>query len=104
MVFGFEEYGLKLTNRTGTIDVGPQEEIGEHKTCFYPSYQALIDWNGDVFLCPQDWQRRVTMGNIMQKLFLKYGVGKYLINLEKIYYAVKETKSPVNLVTLMELS
>jgi radical SAM protein with 4Fe4S-binding SPASM domain len=26
----------------------------------------LIDWNGDVFLCPQDWQRRQTMGNIMQ--------------------------------------
>ena len=61
-----KDYGLKLTNRTGTIDVGDQEEIGKYKKCFYPSYQFLIDWNGDVFLCPQDWQRRVTMGNIMQ--------------------------------------
>ena len=26
----------------------------------------LIDWNGDIFLCPQDWQRRQSMGNIMQ--------------------------------------
>ena len=26
----------------------------------------LVDWNGDVFLCSQDWQRRQTIGNIMQ--------------------------------------
>ena len=62
-----KDYGLKLTNRTGTIDIGDQEEIGKYKKCFYPSYQFLIDWNGDVFLCPQDWQRRVTMGNMMQQ-------------------------------------
>ena len=34
-------------------------------------YEKLIDWNGDVFLCPQDWQRRVTMGNIMQENIFK---------------------------------
>jgi len=38
-----------------------------HTTCYYPSYQFLIDWNGDIFLCPQDWQRRQTMGNMMQE-------------------------------------
>ena len=38
-----------------------------HSICYYPSYQFLIDWNGDVFLCPQDWQRRQTMGNMMQE-------------------------------------
>ena len=27
-------------------------------------YSRVIDWNGDVFLCPQDWQRRKAMGNI----------------------------------------
>ena len=36
-------------------------------TCYYPSYQFLIEWNGDVFLCPQDWQRRQAMGNVMQE-------------------------------------
>ena len=62
-----KDYGLKLTNRTGTINIGKQEEIGKYKKCFYPSYQFLIDWNGDVFLCPQDWQRRIAMGNMMQE-------------------------------------
>lgn len=62
-----KDYGLKLTNRTGTINVGIQEKINVNAKCFYPSYQMLIDWNGDIFLCPQDWQRRITMGNLMQK-------------------------------------
>ena len=52
-------FGVKLTNRTGTIKIGNQLSNSIHTTCFYPSYQFLIDWNGDVFLCPQDWQRRV---------------------------------------------
>ncbi len=62
------DYGVKLTNRVGTVQVGNQPDVKDYsKTkCFYTAYQMLIDWNGDVFLCPQDWQRRQTMGNIMQ--------------------------------------
>jgi radical SAM protein with 4Fe4S-binding SPASM domain len=62
-----ENFGVKLTNRAGTIKTGNQIENGVHTICYYPSYQILIDWNGDVFLCPQDWQRRQTMGNMMQE-------------------------------------
>ncbi len=62
------DYGVKLTNRVGTISAGNQPNIENYskKKCYYTAYQMLIDWNGDVFLCPQDWQRRQTMGNIMQ--------------------------------------
>jgi|TARA_B110001452_G_scaffold116249_1_gene96401 radical SAM protein with 4Fe4S-binding SPASM domain len=62
-----ENFGVKLTNRAGTIKTGNQIANDVHTTCYYPSYQFLIDWNGDVFLCPQDWQRRQTMGNMMQE-------------------------------------
>ena len=64
-----KDYGVKLTNRAGTISIGNQPDVEnfKDKKCFYPSYSVLIDWNGDIFLCPQDWQRRITMGNIMQK-------------------------------------
>tara|TARA_A100001035_G_scaffold277568_1_gene274633 strand:- start:37 stop:1314 length:1278 start_codon:yes stop_codon:yes gene_type:complete len=78
-----KDYGLKLTNRTGTISIGEQEEIGKYKKCFYPAYQFLIDWNGDVFLCPQDWQRRVTMGNIMQENIFKIWSGKIFTKYRK---------------------
>tara|TARA_B110000211_G_scaffold233291_1_gene299101 strand:+ start:460 stop:1362 length:903 start_codon:yes stop_codon:yes gene_type:complete len=62
------DYGVKLTNRVGTVSVGNQPDVKNYTKakCFYTAYQMLIDWNGDVFLCPQDWQRRQTMGNIMQ--------------------------------------
>ena len=62
------DYGVKLTNRVGTVKIGNQPDTKNYKKqkCFYTAYQMLIDWNGDVFLCPQDWQRRQTMGNIMQ--------------------------------------
>ena len=73
----FNDFGVKLTNRAGTINTGDQEEIGKFKNCFYPTYQFLIDWNGNVYLCPQDWQRKVSMGNIMQKQYTKYGQVKH---------------------------
>ena len=77
------DFGVKLTNRAGTVSVGDQEEIGKYKTCFYPTYQFLIDWNGDIFLCPQDWQRRVSMGNMMQKTIFEIWTGKILSGFRK---------------------
>ena len=59
-----QNFGVKLTNRTGTVKTGNQLENSVHGICYYPSYQFLIDWNGDIFLCPQDWQRRKAMGNM----------------------------------------
>ena len=78
-----KDYGLKLTNRTGTINIGEQEKVGTFTKCFYPSYQFLIDWNGDIFLCPQDWQRRQTMGNIMQSEFFDIWKGPILSKYRK---------------------
>ena len=56
----YNDFGVKLTNRAGTINTGIQEKVDKNKTCFYPTYQCLIDWNGNVYLCPQDWQRKVS--------------------------------------------
>ena len=74
-------FGVKLTNRTGTIKIGSQIKLDTHTTCYYPSYQFLVDWNGDIFL-PQDWQRRVTMGNMMQQSIYEIWCGKILVNIE----------------------
>ena len=42
------DYGVKLTNRVGTVQVGNQPNVKDYsKTkCFYTAYQMLIDWNG----------------------------------------------------------
>lgn len=56
-----EDYGLCLTNRAGTIDLGGD---AVDDACFYLAYQILIDWNGDVLLCSQDWHKKVKFGNL----------------------------------------
>lgn len=58
------DFGLKLTNRAGTIDEGQQTEVGKYTTCYYPSYQMSVDWNGDVLLCVQDWHKKLKFGNV----------------------------------------
>ena len=91
-----KDYGIKLTNRTGTIKIGNQPENNSYTKCYYPSYQALIDWNGDVFLCPQDWQRRITMGNIMQQSLFDIWVGKILSRYRKDLLKGCRKQSPCN--------
>ena len=88
------DFGVKLTNRAGTITTGDQEEIGNHKNCNYPSYQFLIDWNGDIFLCPQDWQRRVSMGNIMQSNIYEIWTGNTLSKFRKNLINGKRCNKP----------
>lgn len=88
------DFGVKLTNRAGTVSTGDQEELGKYSFCNYPSYQFLIDWNGDIFLCPQDWQRRVTMGNLMQNTIYEIWIGKILTEYRKKLLNGKRTSKP----------
>lgn len=89
-----EDFGVKLTNRAGTIKTGEQVSVDKWTTCFYPTYQFLIDWNGDIFLCPQDWQRRVTMGNMMQETIFKIWTGKILTKFRKNLLNGKRCSAP----------
>lgn len=93
-----KDYGVKLTNRTGTINVGNQPDVKDYlnKKCYYTSYQTLIDWNGDVFLCPQDWQRRIVMGNVMQDDFFKIWKGALLNKYRKKLFSGDRSLNPCN--------
>ena len=90
------DFGVKLTNRAGTIKTGNQKSIEKFTECFYPAYQFLIDWNGDIFLCPQDWQRRVTMGNMMQENIFNIWKGKIMTKFRKRLIQGKRDCSPCN--------
>ena len=92
------DYGVKLTNRVGTVSVGNQPEIKNFSEtkCFYTAYQMLIDWNGDVFLCPQDWQRRQTMGNIMQTEIFDIWKGPVLSKFRRNLLSGKRNLNPCN--------
>ena len=89
-----QDFGLKLTNRAGTIKVGKQYDVDNFSFCYYPSYSLLIDWNGDIFLCPQDWQRRRAMGNMMLENIFDIWVGKIMTNYRKNLLKGKRCASP----------
>lgn len=57
-------FGLKLTNRAGTVTVGTQDAVQRDRACHYLAYQLTVDWNGDVLLCVQDWHKKVKFGNL----------------------------------------
>lgn len=88
------DFGVKLTNRAGTIKAGDQEETGKYKNCYYPTYQFLIDWNGSIFLCPQDWQRRIPMGNMMQETIKEIWTGKIISKFRKNLLSGKRCNNP----------
>ena len=89
-----KDFGVKLTNRAGTIKTGDQPPVLQNEKCFYPTYQFLIDWNGDVFLCPQDWQRRITTGNIMQSELFDIWTDKAITKYRKNLLEGKRCNSP----------
>lgn len=80
-----DQFGLKLTNRSGSLNFGPDPKEFEHHPCFYPAYSMAIDWNGDVLQCVQDWNKKVKYGNVGSS------------NLVDIWTSIKFHKSRVHL-------
>jgi len=50
-----------LNNRAGSL--GGSDKKG---LCYYPDYMLLVDSNGDVYPCCQEWERRLKLGNAYQ--------------------------------------
>ena len=61
-----------ISNRSGTVESNlyrdetekPIYELPLARNCFYPFYQTLIDYNGDMILCPHDWEKKYIVGNL----------------------------------------
>ena len=65
---GEADYGLTLNNRSGavnspSINLLPLREKLSRR-CHYPFYKMLLDWNGDVLFCSNDWGRKIVIGNL----------------------------------------
>lgn len=48
-------YGLIVNNRAGAINMGTSSTEHKNRACYLPFYKLVIDWNGDILLCAQDW-------------------------------------------------
>lgn len=90
-----DEFGLKLTNRAGVIDFG-SKNLPMKSRCFYPAYSLTIDWNGDVLLCVQDWNKRVKFGNIFSDNLLDVWTSLRLQKYRESLLDANRGKSPCN--------
>lgn len=59
-----KEAGLILNNRSGALQTD-LKSVKFGKKCNYPFYKMLIDWNGNVLCCSNDWLRKNIIGNVM---------------------------------------
>lgn len=55
-------YNLNIVNRSN-ITYG-NEVINKNSKCYIPFYKLMIDWNGDILPCNNDWSRMLKFGNI----------------------------------------
>jgi len=62
-----EDYGLVLVNRNEIIS--DNKLLNVESPCYLPFYKALIDWNGDVLLCANDWSKTKVFGNVNEHKF-----------------------------------
>lgn len=89
-----KDFGLKLTNRAGTIDVGNQPPVDQESPCFYPSYQLSIDWNGDALMCVQDWHKKLKFGNAYAETLLDIWHSKQLAKRRKMLAQGRRSMPP----------
>ena len=58
------DYGLFINNRAGVVtwDTGlPQPG----RPCYYTFSKMMVDWNGNVVFCPNDWNRTHIVGSLL---------------------------------------
>ncbi len=84
-------YGITISNRTGLVDSNEYRDENEEsivelplkQPCYYPFYMILVDYNGDVLLCPHDWSKKLKFGNLKDKNIWDIWKGKVWNNLRR---------------------
>lgn len=68
-------YNLNLSNRAATVSGEFKEQLAIKeplkRRCHYPFMMMMIDYNGDVLLCPHDWGKKRIVGNLKQQSVLE---------------------------------
>jgi len=95
-------YGIIISNRTGLVDSNKYRDEKESKIetlplkrqCFYPFYLTLIDYNGDMVLCPHDWGKKYVVGNLKDDHIWNLWVGKKYETARKLLSCKNRNFSP----------
>lgn len=89
-----ESWGLKLTNRAGSIPVKIMQILPMKRQCYYPFYKMFIDHNGDVLACCNDWTRAKVLGNALKQSIKEIWTGEALQSLRERLANSDRSESP----------
>ena len=97
-------FGLTISNRAGVINSNKfrDKQEKEIKTlplnskCYYPFYSILVDLNGNILLCPHDWQKRMVFGNIKNDNIIDIWYEKKIENIRKNLAKANRNFTPCN--------
>ena len=95
-------YGITISNRSGLIDSNEYRDKNENKItqlplknkCYYPFYMILVDYNGDVLLCPHDWSKKLKFGNLEHENIWDIWKNKHLNSIRSKLSHADRTFSP----------
>lgn len=62
--------------------------------CYIPFYKLMIDWNGDVLTCQNDWSRTITFGNINNTSIREIWLGEQYNTFKRTLAGGKRTIDP----------
>ena len=86
------KYNLNIVNRSGLLK--RENKCYLKSTCYIPFYKLMLDWNGDVLLCNNDWSRRNIFGNANRSLIYDIWFGKEMNQFRKELIKSRENCTP----------
>jgi radical SAM protein with 4Fe4S-binding SPASM domain len=92
-----DDYGLLLTNRAGSIKTNKVADIS--KPCNYTAYSMMLDWNGDILLCTNDWSKKIRFGNISNQNIYDIWKSSYISKVRTKLINGDRNMSPCNVCT-----
>ena len=97
-----QSFGLTISNRAGSVNL--KTDFFELKPlteplvrpCYYPFYKVLIDHDGTVLMCSNDWKKEKPLGNILTESLLKIWSSSEFIKVRKKLYKKDRCHKPCN--------
>lgn len=95
-----EGYGINLTNRAGMVSIS---NVGVTSLsspmshpCYYTHYRMMIDYTGEVLLCPHDWGKKLIVGDLHNESITEVWSSSTLTNVRKRLAEADRGFSPCN--------
>ena len=97
-----ESFGITISNRAGSVEM--KNEFFELKAlkeplkqpCYYPFYKVLIDHDGDVLICSNDWKKELPVGNIKNNSLIDIWSNSIFVGIRKKLMKGDRNHKPCN--------